>query len=107
LDDLRVRGLECLAATGLGIGATELTTAERAARRLVREAPFRENGYRLLMEVLAAQGNVAEALRVHDGLRRLLREELGIAPGAEVQEVYDRLLRMDGGARSQSPDSRT
>jgi DNA-binding SARP family transcriptional activator len=92
LTELQLRGLECLAAAGIGLGGTELATAERAARRLVREAPFRETGYRFLMEVLAAQGNAAEALRAYDQLRCLLRDELGVAPGAEVQALYERLL---------------
>ena len=34
----------------------------------------------------------AEALRVYDRLRVLLRDELGIAPSPEVQSVYRRLL---------------
>ena len=34
------------------------------------------------MELLAARGNVAEALRVYDQLRVLLRDELGATPGA-------------------------
>jgi DNA-binding SARP family transcriptional activator len=44
------------------------------------------------METLAARGNVAEALVVYDRLRRLLRDELGIAPGRAVQELHKRLL---------------
>ena len=34
------------------------------------------------MEALAARGNLAEALRVYDQLRVLLRDELGATPGA-------------------------
>jgi DNA-binding SARP family transcriptional activator len=92
LDDVRLRALECVGAIGLGMGGTELAAAERAGRSLVEAAPFRESGYRLLMEALEARGNVAEALRVFDGLRVLLREELGVAPGRAVQELYRRLL---------------
>ena len=50
------------------------------------------------MEALAAQGNVAEALRVHERLRALLRDELGIAPGAEVRALHERLLSGQGAA---------
>jgi len=45
--------LEATAQAGLAIGGTELETAERSARTLIREAPYRESGYRLLIEVLA------------------------------------------------------
>jgi DNA-binding SARP family transcriptional activator len=44
------------------------------------------------MEALEAGGNRAEALLVHDRLRTLLRDELGIPPGPEVQAVHARLL---------------
>jgi DNA-binding SARP family transcriptional activator len=92
LDDLRLRALECVGTIGLNMGGTELAAAERAGRSLVEAAPFRESGYRLLMEALEARGNVAEALRVFDGLRVLLREELGVAPGQAAQELHRRLL---------------
>jgi DNA-binding SARP family transcriptional activator len=59
---------------------------------LVELSPYRESGYRLLMEALEARGNVAEALLIHDRLRRLLRDELGVMPSDEVQRVLARLL---------------
>lgn len=92
LDDVRLRALECVGSIGLGMAGTELAAAERAGRSLVEAAPYRESGYRLLMEALAARGNVAEALRVYDRLRVLLREELGVAPGRAAQELHRRLL---------------
>jgi DNA-binding SARP family transcriptional activator len=55
-------------------------------------APFNETGYRVLMEVLEAQGNRAAALLIYDRLRGLLREEMGIDPSPAVREVYVRLL---------------
>jgi len=92
LEDVHVRALEAYAAACLGIGGAELAAAERAARRLVALAPYRENAHRLLIEAVAARGNVAEALRVYEDLRHLLREELGVAPGVAVQAVHRRLL---------------
>lgn len=44
------------------------------------------------MEALAAQGDPAAALQVYEGLRRLLRDELGTAPGDEAQALHRRLL---------------
>jgi DNA-binding SARP family transcriptional activator len=92
LEDIGVRALACVAVSSLRLGGPELPAAERAARSLVQLAPFRESGYRLLMESLAAQGDAAEALQVYEGLRRLLRDELGTAPGAELQALHRRLL---------------
>jgi DNA-binding SARP family transcriptional activator len=92
LDDVRLRGLECFAAARLGLGGPTLPQAEECARRLIELAPYRETGHRILMEALERSGNVAEALRVYDRLRVLLREELGIVPSPAVQSVYRRLL---------------
>jgi DNA-binding SARP family transcriptional activator len=93
LDDVHVRALEAYAAASLGVGGTELAAAERTALELIEQAPFRESGYRLLMEAKAARGNVAEALHVYERLRVLLREELGVAPSPAVQAVHRRLLQ--------------
>ena len=92
LDDVRLRGLECFAAARLGLGGPTLPQAEECGRRLIELAPYRESGHRILMEALERGGNVAEALRVYDRLRVLLRDELGIAPSPAVQSVYRRLL---------------
>ena len=92
LADVRVRALECYAEVCLELRAAELPGAERAARELVEEAPFREAGHLLLMRALAARGNVAEALAAYERLRVLLRDELGVDPSEAVQDAYQRLL---------------
>ena len=92
LNELELRSREVISRAGIGLGGSELAGAERSARALIRAAPFRETGYVSLMEALAASGNTAEALRTYDDLRRLLRDELGSAPGAEVQALHRRLL---------------
>lgn len=92
LEGIELRSLELAATACLQIGGSELDTAERSARTLVAKAPFRESGHRLLMEVLAAHANRAEALQVYERLRQLLREELGAAPSPETQALHRKLL---------------
>ena len=92
LAEIRLRGLECYAAAALGLGGSELPAAVRAGRQLVQLAPLRESGHRALMEALAAQGNVAEALRVYGALHDDLREQLGISPSPATRAVYEQLL---------------
>jgi SARP family transcriptional regulator, regulator of embCAB operon len=92
LEDVHDRALEAYATSCLGIGGTELPAGERAARRLLERAPLRETGYALLMNALAAQGNVAEAMGVYDRARNMLDEELGITPGRAIREAHARLL---------------
>jgi SARP family transcriptional regulator, regulator of embCAB operon len=93
LEDIHCSALECYAASTLGLAGTELHVGERTARELIDLAPYRESGYRLLMEILAARGNIAEALRVYEELRSLLREELGATPSPPIQALQLRLLK--------------
>jgi DNA-binding SARP family transcriptional activator/tetratricopeptide (TPR) repeat protein len=93
LEEVHLTALEVIGRAGLAMGGTQLQSAERAARTLIESEPYRESGYVLLMEALAARGNVAEAMRVFDSLRTLLRDELGTLPSGEAIAVHDRLLR--------------
>jgi DNA-binding SARP family transcriptional activator len=99
LEDIRLRALLCVAVSSLRMGGPELPAAERSARGLIALSPYREAGYEVLIEALAAQGNVAEALYVYEGLRRLLGEELGTVPSADLRALHRRLLEQ-GAARS-------
>ena len=93
LADVRIRALDCYAAAELGVGGAELAGAARAGRQLIRLAPLRESGYRYVMEALAAQGNLAEALHVYGQLCETLREQLGVSPSPTTRALYDKLLQ--------------
>jgi DNA-binding SARP family transcriptional activator len=95
--NVRLRAHEAIAATGLGLGGAELASAERSARALIAAAPFRESGHRFLMEYFAARDDVAEALRVYEDLRRLLRDELGVAPSESLSALHGQLLTTRSG----------
>ena len=89
---LRLRALECYAAAELGIAGPELAGAVRAAHQLIRLAPLRESGYRYLMQALAAQDNLAEALHVYSQLSQGLRDQLGVSPSPATRKLYEQLL---------------
>ncbi len=93
LRDLYLRSLEVIGAAGMRLGGSQLASAERAASSLIDAEPYRESGYALLMQALAAQGNVAEALRSFERLRTLLRDELGTVPSPETLAIHAQLLR--------------
>jgi DNA-binding SARP family transcriptional activator len=93
LEQIHIAALECYAAVALGVGGSELAPGERAARELVALAPYRERSHALLMEILNARGNTAEALRTYDQLRVRLRDELGATPAPQLRELQERLLR--------------
>jgi DNA-binding SARP family transcriptional activator len=92
LADVEVRALEAIAESSLELGPAEHDSALRSGRDLVRLAPYRESGYRLLMCALAAEGNAAEALGVYEQLRVRLRDDLGASPSRATQELHRSML---------------
>lgn len=92
LEDVHLRALEFDATASLHVGGSELAAVKRDARRLMHLSPYRESGYRLLMEALEAEGNGAEALVVYEQLRTLLRDDLGTTPSPKTLAVHRRLL---------------
>jgi SARP family transcriptional regulator, regulator of embCAB operon len=90
LADVRVRALSVLADGCLRSG--DPLEAVKWAEQLTVLEPFRETGYRRLMEAHVAAGNRAEALRVYERCRQLLAEELGAYPSPETEAIYRGLL---------------
>jgi DNA-binding SARP family transcriptional activator/tetratricopeptide (TPR) repeat protein len=94
LDEKRAVAIEDWAETELSVnGARELTaglTAELAA--LVERFPLRERLRGQLMLSLHRSGRQADALAEYRRARQLLRDELGIEPSPELQELHRRLL---------------
>ena len=69
--------------------------AVELAKRLVRLDPYRESSHRQLMELHAAVGDRAEAIRQYRDCERLLRDELDVAPAQETRELLEK-IRIDG-----------
>ena len=87
---IRERALSVLADACLRSGAAR--EAAKWAEELIALSPFREDGYRRLMEAHVLAGNRAEALRVYEQCRQLLAEELGAYPSPETDSIYRELL---------------
>jgi DNA-binding SARP family transcriptional activator/basic membrane lipoprotein Med (substrate-binding protein (PBP1-ABC) superfamily) len=103
LAEVHVRALSALAEASLRAG--KAAEGVRWAGLVVEAEPFRESGYRNLMEAHIAAGNRAEALRVYERCRLLLAEELGTYPSPETESIYRSLLEapVDPGM-SESPE---
>lgn len=65
------------------------------ARRLVQDDPLNEDASRHLMRLLARQGDRAGALRVYHQFATVMQRELGIAPSAQTQDVYNQVLHTE------------
>jgi TolB-like protein len=69
--------------------AGERERAEAAARRLLALDPLREAAGRVLMQLHAERGEVAQALKLYETLRERLQRELGVKPEPETTRLYD------------------
>ncbi|WP_441250699.1 BTAD domain-containing putative transcriptional regulator [Kitasatospora sp. McL0602] len=93
LAELRVRAQEDQYDCALSLGRHTEAVAELGA--LISEHPLRERLRAMLMLALHRSGRQAEALAVYTETRRVLVGELGVGPGAELTELYGRILAAD------------
>lgn len=94
LVDTRARALNVMAEASLR--SDDANEAAKWAEQAITVEPFRESGYRWLMQAHAAAGNRAEALRAYERCRQLLREELGTDPSSETESIFRALLETPG-----------
>ena len=71
--------------------AGEPAAALDVIERLLRLDPLRERTYCLSMRLLAESGNREAALRQYHVCEQVLDEELGIAPGPQTVDLYERI----------------
>jgi DNA-binding SARP family transcriptional activator len=88
---VQLRALQCLAS--VSVRNQEPLLAIQHALEMVQIDPFKETAYQLLMQMHAAAGDRAEALRVFAKCRALLRDELGVSPSPQTEAVYLEILR--------------
>ncbi len=69
--------------------------ARTYAERQLEIDNLRESAYRQMMEILALNGQRAEALSYYEGYRRLLAEELGMAPSTRTAKLYEKIQTGD------------
>ncbi len=93
LGELRSMAAEERADVLLSLGRHEEVVPD--LRAMVADHPLRERMRGLLMIALYRCERHAEALRVFQDARRVLAEELGIDPGADLFRIHQQVLTMD------------
>jgi DNA-binding SARP family transcriptional activator len=101
LRQLRQHALEILCSRLTAMG--RIGEAVDVALSSVAEDPLRESAQRALIQAHLAEGNAAEALRQYDAYRNLLRESLGVEPGAGVREMFHGVVEMPATALTVRP----
>jgi len=104
LREMRLQALEARIDADLHLGRHAQVIAE--LRQLTWVHPLREGLYGLRMLALYRDGRQGEALATYRQARRLLIDEIGAEPGAQLQELHQRVLNADpalaapGGSRA-------
>ncbi len=73
-----------------------------ALRELLALEPWREEAHRQLIQLLAFSGQRSAALNQYELMRRQLEVELGVAPEAESQALYEQIR--SGRSQTADPD---
>jgi predicted ATPase/DNA-binding SARP family transcriptional activator len=93
LEELHLRATELRLDAALELGESASLIDE--LERLVHASPYHERLWRHLMLALYRAGRQADALAAYRRARAQLREELGIEPSSELQELEASILRHD------------
>jgi len=93
LDELRVIALEELMEARFALGEHRALVGE--LERQVLDHPLRERFWRQLMLALYRSGRQGEALRRANEYRRILRDDMGLEPSAELRALESRIIEDD------------
>lgn len=91
LEEERVSASSLVIRAQLATGHGEGTAAE--IHTLLDAHPYNEGLWALLLRSLSCDGRTGEAIEAYHRAQRLLADQLGIEPGAELQDTYLRLIR--------------
>lgn len=98
LVEARLEAVDARVATDLANG--DVTGLAGELELLVAEHPYRESLHGLLMRVHYEAGRQSDALDAYTRARRVLRDDLGLEPGAALRDLQAMILRGEPPAAS-------
>lgn len=91
LRELALKALRSLAAHNTGHGEVGWGAAIDYLTQLLKIEPWHEEAHRELMRLLALSGQRSAALMQFERCRQILLDELGVEPGVETTDLYERI----------------
>ena len=85
-----------LEAAGLLSGQQRHEEAAKLCRTAIEAEPYHEPLYQMLMQELAADGDISGAAAVYENLRKRLFDDFGIRPSEETRAVYRKAAHTPG-----------
>lgn len=101
LTEQRLQAIERRVDIDVQLGGSAALVPE--LRALTTEHPLRERFWAQLMTVLYRTGRQADALEAYRTVSRLLKEEAGIDPSAELRELHQNFLTQQYALQERSP----
>lgn len=95
---LRLHALEALAERLIESGYP--ASALDAGFSAIAADPLRETPHRIVIRIHLAEGNLREAMRQYDFYRRIVGEQLGLAPSPQMDALVDGLSPLGDGAKT-------
>lgn len=80
----------------------DISQIQKYSNILLKHDPYNEKLYQEVMELYAANGNYNMAIKLYYDLEKVLSEELGVEPSAEVTELFHRIFNVKGNVASDS-----
>ncbi len=90
LNELSLAALELRIEADIGCHRGSLAIPD--LRRLLTDQPLKEKLWLLLIRALDGAGRHAEALGAYEQARTVIADQLGVDPGPELQQAFQRLL---------------
>jgi DNA-binding SARP family transcriptional activator len=106
LRELALQGLHTLADHYARQGEAGQAKGIDFTTRLLALEPWREDAHRALMLLLAQSGQRGAALAQYETCRKALAEDLGVEPGPETHQLYQRIRDGEMGRRSEISPAR-
>jgi DNA-binding SARP family transcriptional activator len=100
---LRLEALEARIDTDLQLGRIQEAIADLGV--LTSAHPLRERFHAQLMLAYSQAGRRAEALAAYRRARTIIAGELGVEPGAALQQLHQRILAADPAVAAEDPDA--